>query len=90
LVVEDVASLLPKRFPKSKFVPLHIDTRPAKSNALHAQPESLFRTIFGAELNGAARPDYAVPWQSGNLLEDAHNLASGPRPACGFGNRAIA
>src|SRR6202790_3779546 len=73
------------RLRKSKLVPLHIHARPAKRHTLHAQAESLFRGIFSGQPDRPARANHAVPWQSGNLLQDSHNLPRGARPARGFG-----
>jgi hypothetical protein len=73
------------RLRKSKLVPLHIHARPAKRHTLHAQAESLFSGIFSAQLDGPARADHAVPWQSGNLLQDSHNLPRGSSPARSLG-----
>jgi hypothetical protein len=66
-------------------VPFHIHTRPAEGHALHAQAEFLFRSIFSAQLDRATYPHHAVPGQSGNLLQDAHNLTRGAGPARSLG-----
>ncbi len=69
------------RLRKAKLVPFHIHARPAKRHSLHSQPESLFGATFSTQLDGPARADHAMPGQSRNLLQDAHHLAGGSRPA---------
>src|SRR5450631_1812392 len=74
------------RLRKVKLVLSHIHARPAKGHTLHAQAEFLFSRMFSTQLDGSARADHAVPRQSGNLLQDAHNLTrrSGPARSLGY------
>src|ERR1019366_3381822 len=74
---------MPSRWLLGKFVfaLAHIHARPAKRHALHAQTESLFGGAFSTQLDGPARADHAMPRQSRNLLQDAHHLTGGSRPA---------
>jgi len=74
---------------KTKLVPLHIDAGAAEGDSLHAQAEFLFGGAFSGQLDGAARANYPVPGQSGNLAQDAHHLASSSRPARGFRYGAV-
>jgi len=69
----------------AKLMPFHIHARPAESNALHAQAESLFRATFSAQLDRAARAHHSVPGQSWDLLQNSHHLAGGAGPARGPG-----
>jgi hypothetical protein len=68
-----------------KFVPFHIHARSSEGHTLHAQAEFLFGGIFSAQFDGPARTDHAVPGQSRNLLQDAHNLTGGSGPARSLG-----
>jgi hypothetical protein len=63
------------------FVLAHIRARPAKRHTLHTQTEFLFGGAFSTQLDGPARADHAMPRQSRNLLQDAHHLTGGSRPA---------
>jgi hypothetical protein len=75
---------------EEKLVALHVHARSAEGHGFHAQAESLFRGTFSAQLDRAARADDAVPGQSGNLPQDAHDLARGSGPARRFRDRSVA
>jgi hypothetical protein len=67
----------------------HIHPHAAKSYPFHAQAKTLFGAIFSRELDGTARAEHAVPGQSLNTLQDAHNLPRSSRPARSLGNRSV-
>jgi hypothetical protein len=78
------------RLPKEKFVPFHIDPRPAKRYPLHSQTKALFGAILSRKFDCATRPEDAVPGQTLNTLQDAHNLPRRSRPARSLGNGSVA
>lgn len=63
------------------FVKRHVHARSAEGDALHAQAESLLGGLFSGQLDGAAGSDDAMPGQSRDLLQDAHDLPGRARPA---------
>jgi hypothetical protein len=67
----------------------HIHPHAAKSYPFHAQAKTLFGAIFSRELDGTARAEHAVPGQSPNTLQDAHNLPRSSRPTRSLGNRSV-
>jgi hypothetical protein len=75
---------------KAKLVQFHIHARSAKCDLLHAQSKSLFGSIFSAQFDCATHADHAVPWQSRDLLKQAHDLTRSSRPARGLSHGAIA
>lgn len=74
---------------KMKLAPFHIHAHSSEGDTLHTKTESLFGPILSAQLDGPARADYAMPGQSGNLLQDSHYLARSSRPARRLGYRSV-
>jgi hypothetical protein len=74
---------------KFVFMLPHIHPQAAKSDPFHAQAKTLFGAIFSRELDGTARAEHAVPGQSLNTLQDAHNLPRSSRPTRSLGNRSV-
>ncbi len=70
-------------------MPFHIHAGAAEGDSFHAEAKFLFGGTFSGQLDGAARADYSVPGQSGNLPQDAHYLASSSGPARRFRYSAV-
>jgi hypothetical protein len=60
---------------KVEFVALHIHAHATEGHAFHFETESLFGTVFSGKFDGSAGADYALPGESGNLAQDADDLA---------------
>ena len=77
------------RLGKVKLMPPHIYAHAPEGYAFHFQAESLFGAVFSGKFDGSAGADDALPGESGNLAEDADDLAGGSGPACGVGDGSI-
>jgi len=85
-----IFSFRPASLGKFVLVTLHIDAHSTKSNALHAQAESLLSAALTGTLNRAAGTHDAMPGQSMDFAQHPHNLTGGARPSGSTGDCTIA
>jgi hypothetical protein len=71
------------------LVQFHVHSRSAKSDALHAQAESLLGGGFPGAFDGSTGADDAMPGQSRDLSQYYDNLPGGSRPTGRSGNGSV-